>query len=443
MEEFDVIVIGGGTAGVAAAESATKQETRVGLIESNRLGGHSLFRGQLPLQIMQDQMVKSNERMSFENLVQEVDDKAGKISKEIEERLKSSGVEYIKGEGALAGSGQVMVRQSEDSSILKTGKIIIATGSLPKPVGKIPFDDHSIFHSDRLLDWKEAPTSLLVVGADKTGLEAATLFNLLGTKVFLVDENQRLIHDKDPDLITALEAGFKKQKIKTLLGKKIISIFKDTDKIDVTLDGGVKFSTERILVSGERLGNTADLGLDGLSIEKGPNQEIWVNENMETSLKGVFAAGSVTGRSRSLQISKEEGRVAGINAAGGSESIDQDQIPYYLQTQPEIASIGCLSGNAHYKGYRAVQGRYDSTGTDGSNSHGGGFCKIIADRESKRIIGAQILGAQASDAITQLQPNIREGVPVKKLTQISEPTPFLKPIISAAKECVRALSARR
>ena len=141
-----------------------------------------------------------------------------------------------------------------------------------------------------------------------------------------MDENQRLIHDRDPDLITALETGFKKQKIKTLLGKKIISIFKDTEKIDITLDGGVKFSTERILVAGERVGNTADLGLDDLSIEKGASQEIWVNEMMETSLKGVFAAGSVTGRSRSLQISKEEGRVAGINAAGGSESVDQDDV---------------------------------------------------------------------------------------------------------------------
>ncbi len=443
MEEFDVIVIGGGTAGVAAVQSAMEAGARVALVESNRLGGHSLFKGQLPLQVMNDRLGMSNEQISFESLIREVDEKAGEISKEIEDRLKISGVDCIKGEGALAGGRQVAVRQGEDSSLLKTGKIIIATGSLPKPVASIPFDDHSIFHSDRLLDWKEAPASLSIVGGNKTGLEAATLFNLLGTKIFLVDENQRLIHDRDPDLITALEAGFKKQKIKALLGKKIISIFKDTEKIDVTLDGGVKFSTEKILVSGERLGNTAGLGLDDLSIEKGSSQEIWVNENMETSLKGVFAVGSVTGRPRSLQISKEEGRVAGINAAGGSEAVDRDQIPFCLQTQPEIASIGCLSGNAHYKGYRAVVGRYDSPGVDGSNSHEGGFCKIVADRESKRIIGAQIFGAQASESITLLQPNIREGVTVKKLVQTSEPAPSFDLVISAAKKCVKALSARR
>ena len=160
-------------------------------------------------------------------MVYEVDEQAGAISKEIEDHLKNSGVECIKGEGALAGSRQVLVRQGDDSSMLKPGKTIIATGSLPKPVGKIPFDDQTIFHIDRLLDWKGIPTSLLIVGGDKSGLEAAHLFNLLGTKVFLVDENHRLIHDKDPDLITALEAGFKQQKIKTLLGKKIISMFKD------------------------------------------------------------------------------------------------------------------------------------------------------------------------------------------------------------------------
>ena len=136
--------------------------------------------------------------------------------------------------------------------------------------------------------------------------------------------------------------------------------------------------------------------------------------------------------------------MAGVNGAGGSEVIDQDQIPFCLQTQPEIASIGCLSDNAHYKGYRAVQGRHDYSGDEGTNNHGGGgFCKIVADRESKQFIGAQILGVQASEAIAQLQSIIGEGMPVKKLTQISENTPFAEPIILAAKECIRALSARR
>jgi len=443
MEELDVVIVGGGTAGVAAAQSAVEQGARVCIIESNRLGGHSLFKGQIPLQIIHDHLEKFDQYISFEDLILEANKQAGKISEEIEEQLKNCGVDCVKGEAALTANHQVTILQDNNSSKIKTAKIIIATGSLPKPVAKIPFDDQSIFHIDRLLDWKEAPTSLLIVGGDKSGLEAACLFSLLGTKVFLVEENHRLIHDRDPDLITALEAGFKQRKIKTLLGKKIISIFKNAEKIDVTLDGGVKFSTERILVSGERSGNTAQLGLSSLNIEQGASQEIWVNEKMETSSKGIFAAGSVTGRPHSLQISKEEGRVAGINAAGGSETVDQGQILFCLQTQPEIASIGCLSGDAHYKGYRAVQGRYDFSGGGDSSIHSSGFCKIIADRESKQFIGAQMMGTQASEAISELQSMIREGVPVKKLTEISETKPYFGPIISAAQKCVRALSAQR
>ena len=442
MEDLDVVIVGGGTAGVAAAQSAVELGARVGLIESNRPGGHSLFRGQLPMQIVRQRLEESGEPVSYEDLIREVDEQIEKTSKRIEQDLRNSGVEFIKGVGALEGNHQVLVSQGGDAHSIKSSKIIIATGSLPNPAGKIPFDDHSIFHIDQILESKKAPASLLIVGGNKTGLEASCLFNLLGTKVFLVDENHRLIHDKDPDLITALEAGFKQQKIKALLGKKIISIFKGTGQIDITLEGGVKFSTESVLVSGERSGNTVSLGLDSVSVEQGAHHEIWVNEQMGTSLKNIFAAGSVTGRPHSLQISREEGRVAGVNAAGGSESVDSDRIPFCLQTQPEIASVGCLPGEAHYKGYRAVLGRHDFSGDKESNNNGG-FCKIVADRDSKKFIGAQISGAQASEAMRVLQPELRECVEVKKLTQISETAPLAKPIILAAKECVRALSVRR
>ena len=438
MKEFDVVVIGGGTAGIAAARSAASQGVSVGLIESGRPGGHSLFKGLLPLQILRDRTGPSEEGISLENLAQAVEEKAEEASRQMVEDLQNAGVEQIPGKGSLAGNRQVMVLEEGNQTPLKAGKIIIATGSLAEPVNTIPFDDQSIFPLDRFLNWKETPNSLLIVGGDKAGLEAAQLFSMLGIRVFLVDEHNRLIHDQDPELITALEAGFKKQKIKVLLGKKIISIFKDKENIDVTLDGGVKFSTERILVSGARLGNTANLGLDSLSIETGSDRAIWVNEHMETSLTGVFAAGSVTGRSRSLQISEEEGRVAGINASGGHQPIQREHISFYLQTQPEIASIGCLGANAHYQGYRAVEGRNDSSSSDGE------FCKIIADRESKQIIGAQVSGAQASECIALVQSNMRKGVSVKELVQNNgEKPPHLKPILSAAKKCLRALSGRR
>lgn len=444
MKEFEVVVIGGGTAGVAAAKAAARQGAKVGLIEPHRPGGHSLFKGELPLQVVRDRMTPSEDKASLENLIQEVEAKAAPLSQRIVKDLQDSGVEWIQGEGSLTGSRQVSVHRGEETSVLKTGKVIIAVGSRVKPAPAIPFDDETIFPIDRLLDWKETPASLLIAGGDKAALEAAQLYRLLGTKVFLVDEGNRLIPHQDPDLITALEAGFKKLKIKVLLGKKIVSMFKGAGQIDITLDGGVKFSTERMLVSGERLGNTAELGLDRLSIERGPNQEIWVNETMGTSLPGVSAAGSVTGRPRSREISEEEGRVAGINAAGGNESIQRDNISFCLHTEPKIASIGCLSSDAHFKGYRAVEGRYDVSGNDDSSDTAGGFCKIIADRDTKRIIGAQVSGTQATESIRLLQPILRKGASVKELVQSKGENPStFEPVIKAAKACLQALSPRR
>lgn len=444
MKEFEVVVIGGGTAGVAAAKAAAGQGAKVGLIEPHRPGGHSLFQGELPLQVVRDRMTPSEDKVSLESLIQEVEEKAAPLSRRIVKDLQDSGVEWIQGEGSLAGNRQVSVHHNEETSMLKAGKVIVAAGSRVKPVPTIPFDSETIFPIDRLLDWKKTPLSLLIVGGDKAALEAAQLYRLLGTKVFLVDENNRLIHHQDPDLIAALEAGFKMLKIKVLLGKKIVSIFKGAGQIDITLDGGVKFSTERMLVSGERLGNTAELALDGLNIERGHNQEIWVNETMGTSLPGVFAAGSVTGRPRSREISEEEGRVAGINAAGGNESIQRDNISFCLHTEPEVASIGCRCGDAHFKGFRAVEGRYDVSVSDESGDAVGGFCKIIADRDTKRIIGAQVSGAQAAESIRLLQSILREGASVKELAQSKEENPStFKPVVKAAKACLRALSPRR
>lgn len=447
MQEYDVIVIGGGSAGFAAARSAAQQGVRVGLVESGPVGGHCLLKSRLPRNILDDWTGRPDPQIAFQNLIQHIQADEELISETLIEDSKGEGVEWIPGVGSLAGARQISVQQENESLFLKTNAVVIATGSLLRPASAIPFDDQSILPVDSLWDWPAIPESLLVVHGDPVGLEAAYTFSRLGVKVFLVEPGERLIYDQDPDLIAALEAGFKKRKIKTLTGKKIVSLYKDTGKIDVTLDGGVKFSVEKILVSGERLGNTESLGLKPLGVETGKNKEVWVNEYMETSLKGIYAAGSVTGHSRLKEKSEEEGKIAGMNAAGKRQIADSNLMPWVVHTDPSVASIGCLSGNAHFHGYRAVEGRFDFSGDDVSNSLGGGFCKIIADRESQRLIGAQIFGAHASDIITWLQSCLREGMTVKKMTQISQTypqlNPHLEPIISAAKECVRALSARR
>ena len=444
MNEFDVIVIGGGTAGLAAARAASSRDARVALIESGRPGGKALFRQQLPRNVLDVNSGPDGRKISLEDFKREVEREAEICVRKIQDELKESGIDWIHGVGALDGGGRVHVQQNNGSLTVKANSVVIATGSLTRPVATLPFDEDSIFPVDRLWEWTALPESILIVHADPWGLEAAYACTRLGIKVFLVEAGQRLIGGQDPDLIAALEAGFKRQKIKVLAGKKIVSVFKSDRLIDVTLDGGVKFSIEQILVSGERLGNTAQLGLKALQIDTGKNQEVWVNEFMESCQRQVFAAGSVTGQSRCRERSEEEGRLAGLNAAGDRQSLDTDQIPFVLHFHPVIASIGCREADAHHKGYRAVEGRYDSTDKGDTNSLPVEFCRLVADRETRKIIGAQLCSESAAEEMSWIQSLMKKEKTVKSVAKGGDSSPASEsPVFYAAQDCLQRFPVRR
>lgn len=448
MDTYDAVVIGGGVAGFAAACGAAEKGAKVCLIEKDQIGGPCIQRGLLLLRWILSRQGKATDHppVDFAALVADFQATAKQASENRLSLLKEIEVAVVKGLGTLVGNGQVRVVSGDTDEMIKGGRIVLATGSLPKPIVTIPFDGIRVLPADDFSLLQKIPESLLIVGGSPMGLELAELFNRLGAKVFLVEEKPRLIPDQDPEMIEALEQSFKKQKIKTLLNKKIISTFMDESKIDITLDGGVKFSVEKMVMVGERLGNTNDAVAPGLGIEMGQNQEIWVNEEMATSLKGVYAAGSVTGRKPCPDVSEAEGKVAGGNAAGASKTLDRDQIPFRVLTTPEIASVGCLESEAHHKGFRAVAGRADLSSLDHALIHGdvAGFFKIVADRESKKIIGAQFLGPRASELLALVLVAMRKGNSASALAQISPGWGAgTEGVQKAAQACVRAGSGRR
>ena len=448
MDSYDVVVLGGGVAGIAAACRAAEKGAKVCLIEKDQIGGPCVHRGLFLLRWILARQKKSidGHPIDFPATVAAFQETAKKASENRTRFLKDNGVAIIQGLGSLVGKGQVRVVSGEADEGIKANRIVLATGSLPKPNVTIPFDNARVFPLDDFSLLEKVPESLLIVGGSQIGLELAVLFNCLGSKVFLVEDKPRLIPDQDPEIIDALEQSFKKQKIKTLLNKRIISTFMDSSKIDITLDGGVKFSVEKMVMAGDRLGNTSEVLTHGLGIEMGKDHEVWVNEEMETSLKGVYAAGSVTGRKPCPDVSEAEGRVAGGNAVGAGKSLDRDQIPFRVLTTPEIASVGCLASEAHYKGYRALEGRADLQTLDHALIHGEdeGFFKIVADRESKKIIGAQFLGPQASELLVPVLLAMKKGNSVSVLTQISPGWGAgIEGVQEAARACIRGRSGQR
>jgi pyruvate/2-oxoglutarate dehydrogenase complex dihydrolipoamide dehydrogenase (E3) component len=186
------------------------------------------------------------------------------------------------------------------------------------------------------------------------------------------------------------------------------------------------------------------MNAEEFGIRMGELQQILVNEKMETTAKGVYAIGSVTGRKSFDGLSEEEGRVAVENALGKDKSLNTDWIPKVIYTDPEIATVGCFAQEAHHKGFRGVEGRCDIESLDYSilEGEGRGFFKIVADKSSKKIIGGQIVCTRASEFIPLILLAIKKGLTVNSLARLScgVSTQF-QGIQQAAKACLRAMSA--
>lgn len=447
MSQFDLAILGAGTAGVATARQAADLGARVCLVEMDAVGGHYLHRGLYPVRCLLADAEFGTARPVEWQAVRDRFRHIGETASEaIRRDLEQAGVTLIEGKGTFTGGGAVSVETDDGKQEIRADRVVLAMGSSAESIATVPFDEEQILPLDRFLDFKELPENLMIIGDGPPAIETALFFNRLGVRVFLCNESHRLLADLDPELIEALEAGLKQVKVKSLLGKNILSIYKKDESIDITLEGGIKFPVQKILVGQRRVGNTAGSVAAGLGIEMGDHHEVWVNEKMETSCAGLSAVGSVTGHDRSPERSQEEGRVAALNAGGKESALDPDRIPLRLHTTPLIASVGCRAEDAHHKGFRSVEGRYNGVplNADETEGTGGGFCKLVADRESRKIVGVHILGRGAPEMLTVALLALQRGMTVKTLSQVQ---PGLgdatKGVFEAARTCLRALTAKR
>jgi len=457
MVEFDIAIIGAGISGISAAKRAAELNAKVCLIENHTIGGRCFHKGLYPYRHMMSQLERNgfnrrlqslegketeNKTDDFSELFEETRKFAQSVTEKWESTLKAKGVHIEIGEGLLVGANEIRVQGADEEKIIKAQNIILATGSSIEAPATIPFDEERIISADEVFAIGKVPRSVLVLGGDGGGCELAALYNKLGSKTFLCDEAPRLLPEQDPDVIEAIEGEMKRQKIKLLLNKKVISIFKDTDAIDISLDGGVKFSVQTIILNTGRKPRVEGLDIETLGLRLGEKGQVLVNEKQETTLSGVYAVGSATGRRGFHGLSEEEGKVAAENALGKKAHLNKDWIPRIVYTSLEIATVGCYAGTAHHKGFRAVEGRCNDDQLDYSliRADASGFIKIVADKSSKSVIGGQVVSRHASEIIPLILLAIKKGLPVNSLASLScGVSTQLSGVREAARACVEAL----
>ena len=431
-----MMVLGGGLSGVSAALRSAELGGRVCLIEKRKLGELG-FRRRRALFIKNDKSFN----LSWEKYKNELIVEAGKYSKFLEKKLSDAGVEVVEGEGQLASQKEISVQVGDGEHLLLKGKsIILAYGSDCRFSPTLPHEEKVVVSIDEISGLSDLPEKVLITGGGHFAAEAALGLQKRGCKVFLCFEQKMLFPQLDEDFNKAVESQFKTKKIKVLPGKKIISIYKNAGEIEITLESGIKFSVNQIIIAEGRAGMPENDVAEKLGVRLGEHKNILVDDAMMTSLPGVFAVGSVTGELTSDTLSREEGRIAAENAMGKKRQLNREWVPYTIRTVPCIAYAGCSMKTAPLQGFHPVEGNFEEKLEDTEGSSVVQKFKVIADKRSRLVVGVQLISSNAVDWVPMLLLLIKKGVTVSNLSNFtSSEGAKINSISEAARDCLKAL----
>lgn len=366
-------------------------------------------------------------------------------SQALRAKLNAAGVSVIVGEGRLASSTEISVQKNEGQHLLLKGKsVILAYGSEARFSATLPREEGVVIAVDEVAHLPVLPDKVLVVGGGLSATEAALGLHNRGCKVFLCHEEKELFSQMDEDFNVALESQFKEKKIKILPKKKLISIYKNGDELEITLETGIKFSVHQIIIASDRLGMEMNNVAEELGVRLGDHKKILVDDSMLTSLPGVYAVGSIAGELTSNALSQEEGKVAAENTMGKKRQLNREWVPQITRLTPDVAYLGCSMKTAPQQGFHPVEGVFEENlnSPNVSSSQSRGKYKIVADKRSRLIIGVQIISYQAANWMPMLLLLIKKGVTVGNLANCTRSEGAeINALCEAARNCSQALKS--
>ena len=459
MREFDIVVIGGGPGGYVAAIRGAQMGAKVALIEKNRLGGTCLNRGCIPTKALYysaaaltgarhaaDYGVDVGE-ISF-NMERAIDRKAEVVEKlvgGVTQLLKGNNVEVIEGTATIESAGKVSVKGADGSEQIGAKSIIIATGSEPAMIPAFGIDGKNVLTTTEMLDLREVPESLMVIGAGVNGCEFATLFSTFGSQVIMVEMLPTILATEDKAISRVILKGFKDRGVTVLTDVAVEGLKVEDGRVKTTLKDGREFITEKVLVSIGRSLNSANLGLEAAGVKVGERGAIEVDDRMETNVKGIYAIGDVTGKILLAHVASAQGIVAASNAMGKDAKMDYSVVPGGIFTDPEIASVGLREKDAQAKGLEVSVGRfpYAASGKAMGMGETEGFVQIIADPATDKVLGCSIVGAHATDMIGEVALAMKTGATVKEIAETIHAHPTLPEIVMEAAEDVHGMAIHK
>lgn len=441
-QQFDLAVLGGGSAGFAAAIKGADLGARVALVERGTLGGTCVNVGCIPSKTLiwaaEAQHRRSHHGFhgipAHDGSPDWVAVRADK--QELVERLRT--MKYV---DVLRSYDRVTVfRQNArltnnrsialaDGMTLTAGKIVIATGSSPWAPPIPGLADSGFLDSTSAMDLQHLPPSLIVIGGSTVGLELAQMFARLGVTVTVLEVAPRLLPAEDPTIGTALAGYLAAEGLSVHTGVRVerVERVERPDGFTVQLRTGEdikSISADQLLVATGRRPNSADMGLEDVGVRLGGRGEIVVDEHLRTSNAGVYAAGDVTGDPMFVYVAAYAGTLAAENAlAGNKRRYDLTALPRVTFTDPAVASVGDSEDEASARGIQPLVSQLSLEHVPRALAARDtrGFVRLVADAATRRVIGSQILAPEAGEMITEVTLAIRAQLTIEDLAGAFHP----------------------
>ena len=445
---YDLIILGGGPAGYNAAERAGHAGLKTLVIEERALGGVCLNEGCIPTKTLlysakiydyakhgADYGVKfGSAEIDHAFVVNRKNGVVKQLVSGVGAKLKKSGVEVVK------ATAVIKERSAEGFTVTADGKeyvgkqLLIATGSSPAlpPIDGLAdsLKEGFALTNREVLDLPAIPKTIVVVGGGVIGLEMASYFNSVGSKVYVVEMLDHIAGAVDREISKLLQKDYASRGVEFILGARVTSIKNKT--VTYEKDGKVvEIPADYALVSIGRRARTQGIGLEniGLKLERGA---IVTNEQCKTNVPGVWAAGDVNGKSMLAHTAYREGEVAINNILGKKDKVNYNSIPSVIYTNPEVASVGETEESAKEKNLDVniqtvtlkYSGRYIA-----ENEHGYGILKVITDKKHKNIVGLHMIGSYASEIIYGAAMMVETEMRVEDIQKLVFPHPTVCEVI--------------
>ncbi|MDD5459566.1 MAG: dihydrolipoyl dehydrogenase [Phycisphaerae bacterium] len=408
-DKFDVVVIGGGPGGYAAAIRCAQKKASVALVEKEFMGGTCLNCGCIPSKAL----LGSVHFMTLAKHAPLMGIKLGSVQpdwpkmqarkdaiimgfrKGVTGLVRSNGVKIFEGTGIATAPGKVRVDSNSGSTEIEAKSIILATGSVPINIPAFPFDGQTIISSKEALSLGQIPDSLVIIGGGVIGCELACVYVTMGTKVTIIEALDRLLPNEDGWVGAMLEKELKKLGIESMTSKKVTGVQAAGGKAAISLESGESLEAEKVLVAVGRKAICDEETVKALSL-KMDSSKVVVNGKMETSAAGVYAIGDAVGTTYLAHGAFAEAEVAADNTLGHEKTMgDYSLVPRAVYTFPEVASVGKNEQKCAEMGIETVVGKamFKSNGRSIAHNENIGEIRVIRNKANDQIMGVTMVGA--------------------------------------------------